>query len=523
VTNDVPRFPETFWDLVTARASATPDREMLVDDRGRTMTCGDFRDEAERVAAGFAALGVQAGMVVSWQLPTSLEGFVLLAALARLDAVQNPIIPVLREREVGFITGEVQADLLVVPGTWRGFDYPGMARTVAERVGCRVVVCAPDAGENRCVRLPADDPAKLSPFARANDGAPAVRWLYYSSGTTAQPKGARHTDASVMYAATGLLDDLRLGPDDRYPIAFPITHIGGSALLTGQLVSGCCLGVVEIFDPVRSPRFMADMGATLLGSALPFLRAYLDAQRAHGSAPLYPALRACASGGAPKPSELHYEIKEVLGGAGVISSYGLTEFPIATHARFEDDDDMLARTEGAPVARVDARVVDRDGKEVGRGEEGELRLKGPQMFAGYVDAALDEQGFDDDGWFRTGDLCVVEPGGQVRITGRLKDVIIRNAENISAQEIEDALLAHEQVADVTVIGLPDPKLGERTCAVVVRTDTSGELTLEALREHARGLGLANHKIPDQLELVDELPRNPMGKVLKADLRRRYSV
>jgi non-ribosomal peptide synthetase component E (peptide arylation enzyme) len=281
--------------------------------------------------------------------------------------------------------------------------------------------------------------------------------------------------------------------------------------------------VVEIFDPVRSPHFMAQMGATLLGSALPFLRAYLEAQRAHGPEPLYPALRACASGGAPKPSELHYEIKETLGGAGVISSYGLTEFPIATHARFEDSDDMLARTEGAPVGGVEARVVDLDGHEVGPGTEGELRLKGPQMFLGYVDAALDEQGFDEDGWFRTGDLCVVEPGGQVRITGRLKDVIIRNAENISAQEIEDVLLAHAKVADVTVIGLADAKLGERTCAVVVCTDGGRDLTLEDLRAHGLGLGLARHKIPDQLELVDDLPRNPMGKVLKADLRKRYSA
>jgi non-ribosomal peptide synthetase component E (peptide arylation enzyme) len=516
------RFPDTFWELTTTRAASTPEREMLVDERGRSMTFAEYHDEAERVAAGFAALGVTPGIVVSWQLPTSIEGFVLLSALARLGVVQNPIIPVLREHEVGFITGEVGADFLVVPGPWRGFDYPEMARTVAARNGCEVVVCD-RVDDDAPFTLPIGDPATLpdAPVLPAGE-PPPVRWLYYSSGTTAQPKGARHTDSSVMHAAVGLLDDLRIGPDDRYPIAFPITHIGGTAVLTAQLVAGCCFGAVEIFDTRRSPLFMAEMGATLLGSALPFLRAYLDAQRVHGAEPLYPGLRACASGGAPKPSELHYEVKTTLGGVGVMSSYGLTEFPIATHSHFDDPDEMLARTEGRPVGGVAARIVGSDGADLAPGGEGELRIKGPQMCLGYVDAALDAQAFDEEGWFRTGDLAVVEPGGHVRITGRLKDVIIRNAENISAQEIEDALLAHEKVADVTVIGLADTKLGERTCAVIVVVEGGDDLVLDDLRAHARGLGLANHKLPDQLELVDVLPRNPMGKVLKAELRRRYS-
>ena len=271
----------------------------------------------------------------------------------------------------------------------------------------------------------------------------------------------------------------------------------------------------------RSPLVFAEHGASLLGSAVPFFHAYLAAQRKHGPEPLYPRIRACISGGAPKPPELHYEIQRELGGRGIVSSWGLTEFPIATYCTFDDSDEMLAMTEGRASPGVDIRVVDLDGQERGPGEEGELRVKGPQMIRGYVDASLDADAFDAQGYFRTGDLGVVEPSGHVRITGRSKDVIIRNAENISAQEIENVLYTHPDIADVTVIGLPDARTGERCCAVVVLADGAEPLTLTDLAQHCAANGLAKQKVPEQIEFVDALPRNAMGKILKQELRARY--
>src|SRR4029453_17273056 len=164
---------------------------------------------------------------------------------------------------------------------------------------------------------------------------------------------------------------------------------------------------------------------------------------------------------------------------------------------------------------VQIRIV-MDGRECKPNEEGELRVKGPQVCMGYLDSSLDAEAFDDEGWFRTGDLGVIDDGGWVSITGRLKDIIIRKGENISAKEIEDLLHAHPAIADAAVIGLPDDRSGERACAVVVLREGK-TLTLAEMIDFLRDHRLSMHKIPEQLEIVDALPRNPTGKVLKKDL------
>jgi cyclohexanecarboxylate-CoA ligase len=167
-------------------------------------------------------------------------------------------------------------------------------------------------------------------------------------------------------------------------------------------------------------------------------------------------------------------------------------------------------------------VVGLDGVPAGSGTEGEIRAKGPQVFRGYVDSSLDADAFDDGGWLRTGDLGIIDPDDHVRITGRLKDVIIRKGESISAREVEDLLFTHPQVADAAVVGLPDPRSGERACAVVVPADPAAPPTLAQLSEFLRAEGLTVQKIPEQLEIVDVLPRNPTGKVLKHQLQATYA-
>jgi non-ribosomal peptide synthetase component E (peptide arylation enzyme) len=190
-------------------------------------------------------------------------------------------------------------------------------------------------------------------------------------------------------------------------------------------------------------------------------------------------------------------------------------------ATVRDTDEVLAETEGSPTPGVTLRFVKLDGAVAAEGEEGEIRAKGPQVFRGYLDASLDADAFDDEGWFRTGDLGKVDRDGHVVITGRVKDIIIRHGENISAKEVEDMLFTNPKIADAAVIGLPDPKTGERACAVVVPTNTDELPTLPELFEYLTDAGLAKQKVPEQLEIVDALPRNPAGKVLKHELRARY--
>ena len=488
-----------FWALVEEAAQRRPDTVVLADGYGRSLTALAFRDEAERAAAGLLARRVGPGDVVSWQLPTTLEAAVLLGACARLGVVQNPIIPVFRHREVGFIIEQVQARLVVVPETWRGFGHGDMARSLAGDVLALELEGTP----GPAMRLPAGQAASLP---APPGGADECRWIYYSSGTTADPKGARHTDRSVVASANAVVDLMGLSLGDVYPIAWPFAHIGGVSMLSAVLRAGGTLALFDTFDPVTTPERMAASGATVLGSATPFFHAYVAAQRRHGDRRLFPALRTCVGGGAATPEAVNREVASVLGVRGVVGAWGLTEFPVASSET--PDDPAVGSTVGRPAAGVQVRVVD-----------GELRLKGPQCFLGYVDASLDADAFDDAGWFRTGDLGTVDADGRIRIEGRSKDVIVRNAENVSALEVEDALLRHPAVADVAVIGVPDQESGERVCAVVVAVP-GHEITLPELVEHCRAQGLARYKCPERLRFVDELPRNPMGKVLKRALQTR---
>ena len=490
----------TFWKLVEDAAAASPGRVLLTDDYGRSLTNAGLRDAAERVAAGLPA---GPGTVVSWQLPTTIEAVVLLAALARLGAVQNPIIPILREREVGLITQAVGTELFITAEKWRGFGHAAMARDL----GLDVVSLDLEGDPGDGLRLPAGDPAALPAPPQSPAGC---RWLYFTSGTTADPKGARHSDESVMASAQGMTGHLGFGDGDVYPIAYPIAHIGGMTMTTAALRNGGRLLLLDTWDPATTPERVAKHRPTILGTAQPFFRAYLDAQRRHGAQPLFPALRTCAAGGAPTPPELLRELVEAFGIRGVVNAWGLTEFPIATSPAPDDPPEVLAQTVGRPCPGVEVRLVD-----------GELRLKGPQCFLGYTDPAQDADAFDDEGWFRTGDLGEIDSRGNVRITGRLKDIIIRNAENISALEISDILLRHPHIADVAVIGLPDERTGERVCAVAV-PEPGRTITLAQVAAHCQAEGVARQKHPEQLEIIDVLPRNSMGKILTQQLRARFT-
>ena len=518
-----PTYPGTYWGLVEAAARARPEHVLLANDHGRSLTASQLGASAEAFAATLHERGVGAGTIVSWQLPTVLETMVVLCALARLGATQNPIVPIMRDREVRFITEQVGTDLFLVPESWGGFGFGDLARTVAEERGFDVMVLdlGSDPETGSALRLPFGDPATL-PSPPAADAA-AVRWLYHTSGTTSDPKGIRHSDATVMAGSTGMIVVLGARDDDVNTAAFPVSHIGGAISLGASLVTGMRFVLFETFDPTTFGERAAAHEPTMLGSAVPFFLVFLDAQRRHGPEPLYPRLRICSAGGAPMPPEVCRDVREVLGVPGIANSWGLTEFPVPTFASPDAPQEVLDTTVGTVVPGVSLRVVGSHGREVAAGEEGELRLKGPQRMLGYIDARLDADAFDEEGWFRSGDLGVVDAQGNIRITGRLKDIIIRNAENISALEVEDALFQHAAIHDVAVIGLPDVRSGERVCAVVVTEPGRDDPTLEALAEHCRALGLAAQKWPERVEVVDDLPRTPMGKVRKEDLRKRYAA
>ncbi|MER0480589.1 AMP-binding protein [Streptomyces sp. Edi2] len=547
----------TLWELVEYRARASRGAPMFYDGDRRSVTFDGVRDEALRVAAGFRELGIGAGTRVAWQLPTRIETVVASLALARLGAVQTPVIPLHREREVGFILAESAAEFVLVPGVWRGFDHTAMVRKLAGD-GVRVVSVAGG--------LPQGDPGALAAVAGADEGHAAgegqgaaeghaagegpgadegpgagdgpgagnrpggeagTTWVYYTSGTTSSPKGVEHTDATLLAGGIGLATALGMSADDIGSIAFPYAHIAGPDYVIAMLVSGFPAVILDRFEPGHAAAVYRRHGVTMAGGSTAFYQAFLDEsrryrQRLPQAGPLIPSLRLLSGGGAPMPAELYAAAGRELECA-IVHGYGMTECPMITMGTPYDSDEQLSRTVGKPVVGAKVRIVLPDGSEAGTGESGEVTLKGAMLFRRYTDPALTAAAFAPDGSFRTGDLGYLRPDRHLVLTGRLKDIIIRKGENISAQEIEDLVRTHPAVAEAAVIGLPDRERGERVCAVVTPADPAAPpLTLDGLTAHLRSAGLMTQKLPEQLEIAGELPRGgPLNKVLKALLRERY--
>lgn len=502
----------TMWELVEARAAASPDVVALYDIDDRDITFRDLRDRAERVAAGLHQFGVRHGSRVTWQLPTRIETVIVSLALARLGAIQNPIIPIYRDREVGFVLQQTGAEFFLIPGEWGGFDFNAMAQRISDDLGIQPeVMFAYDA-------LPEAEPFTLPPAPTDGD---EVRWIYYTSGTTSAPKGVKHTDRTLMAGGLGLADAVELTPADIGSIAFPYAHIAGPDYLMMLLYRGCGAVLIESFNIDVATELFARKGATMAGGGPAFYQMYLAKQRSQPGTPIIPSLRLLSGGGAPKPPEMYTEVKAEMG-IPVCHGYGMTECPMIAQGGPDDTEAQLMFTDGAPVRGCEVTIVTAEGEVAPQGVDGEVRLRGPMVFKGYTDSSLDADAFDEAGRFRTGDLGHLDADGHVVLTGRLKDVIIRKGENISAKEIEDLLYQLPNVGDVAVIGLPDRERGERVCACVERAPGTDDLTFEQMVTYLKGADLMVQKIPEQLEIMDELPRNQtLRKVLKNELRDMY--
>lgn len=402
----------TLWELLDRRVDATPDALMAVDEDMRTITFSEYWSESERAAAGLLGHGVQPGSVVSWQLPTWIESLVLVGALSRIGAIQNPISPTIRKREVAFITDQAGSVLLIVPSVWHNFNFEEMGCSISTAGGGDMRVLVSDRA------LPQGDPSVLPPISELlNPVDQPVRWIFFTSGTTADPKGVQHSDASMAAVARGMAERIGVIQADRNAMALPLTQIGGITWLFTSLQTGCSNILMEDFEPDATPEVLARENVTLAGSATMDHQAYLDYQRKNLRA-VFPNLRALLGGSAPKPPSIVAEVREAFS-APILSGYGLTEAPVLTMADLSDTDEELAVSEGKPMPGVELRFVTPEGKMAEPGQQGEIRAKAPQIMRGYLDPNLDSDVFDEDGFFRTGDLGHLDDRGNVVITGRV--------------------------------------------------------------------------------------------------------
>lgn len=502
-------------ESVRVAALISPDGVAVID-RGAAWTFAEIDALVDRTAGLMEHLGVGAGDVVSWQLPNWVEAVVVHHAAIRAGAISNPIVPIYRDHELAFILGQARSRIFFLPKSFRGYDYASMAGRLAGALPDleHVVVVPDEPRRGRVSYLGAE--SDLRPVVSRTPSADDVALLLYTSGTTADPKGAMHSHNTLDYENRSIANLYGLTSEDVVFMPSPLTHITG--ILYGAhlpFMLGATVVLQHTWDSDAAVELVRRHGCTFSVGATPFLHGLLTHSR-----DVPTSIRVFACGGADVPPNLIMDATKRLGGF-YTRIYGSTEFPTAVSAAPGDPLDKCAHTDGRPIDQAQVRVVGHSGEPLGPGLEGDLQVAGPETFLGYLDPELNVDSFTEDGWFRTGDRAVLDADGYLTITGRVKDIIIRGGENLSAKEVEDHVYGHPAVDDVAVVGFPDPVLGERVCAFVVLAP-GAVLPLAELSTYLVGAGIATQKLPERLEFIDELPRTASGKIQKYLLRERLA-
>lgn len=520
-----------FWgdELLTNRldrcVAQAPDATAIVDSNAMLGTASrlsyaELGKRVDRIAIGLVQLGVEKNDVVSCQLPNWWQFVALAFACWRVGAVFNPIIPIFREREVKFMLGFAESKVFIVPRMFRDFDYPAMVRSVRHELPRlqRLLVLG-GAGEESFEHVLLEPPweEKLDAkqlFAERRQSADDVVQLLYTSGTTGEPKGVMHTSNTILSAVRPFCERLGLTSRDVVLMSSPLAHQSG--FIYGMVLAAhlqTTLVLQDIWNPRQAAQLIAADGATYTFASTPFLSDLADAI-ARGEHNIS-SLRIFLAAGAPIPRVLVERASKTLG-AMILSGWGMTENGAVTTTKPGDPDEKTFYTDGCAIPGMEVGVFAPDGKPLPPGEEGLLKARGCANFVGYLKRPQLYR-HDADGWFDTGDLARMDADGYIRITGRAKDIIIRGGENIPVIEIEGLLFRHPAVQSVAIVGMPDPRLGERACAFVVLKQGQ-KFDFEEMTKFLSDQKVARAYFPERLEIVPELPVTPSGKVQKFKLR-----
>lgn len=520
---------ETIVDDFLTNVCQYPDKTAVVsvyDGRvPETLTYRELGDRVDRLAAGLIRLGVEPGDVVSFQLPNRWEFTALNLACGRIGAVANPVLPILRRREVAFIGNQVGSKVFVTSHIFRGFDYAAMLSDVKSEVPSleRVFVVGsegdlPD-GTERFETLFEHTPDRTTLADELDARRPSgdcIAQIQFTSGTTGTPKGVVHTHNTLYAGANAARVALQLGRDDNILAFTPLSHALGFLFgCTYPMMCGATVVYQDVWDPRRAVELIAGHHITWTMGTTAFLD---DLCRVAADSPVEIAtLKSVTCAGAPIPPSLVDRVHRLLG-ARVLSGWGMTECGLVTSTHRDDDADRSATTDGRCMPWNQVRVVGDDDRDLGFGEVGRLLVRGASLFIGYHGREDLFASSTRDGWLDTGDLARMEPDGSIRITGRTKDLVIRGGENIPVVEVEAALITHPAVQEAFIIGVPDDRLGERACAVVVPVDPVSPPSLRTLTEHLEQLGMAKTFWPEFVVHRSSLPRTPSGKIQKYRLR-----
>jgi acyl-CoA synthetase len=485
---------DTLGDLLTLGLDAAPDTAFCVHSAVRPWS-GTFRDVelvARRLAEGLRARGVGPGDVVAFQLPNWMEAAAVFWASAFLGAVVVPIVHFYGRKELDYILNAIEPRVFVTAERFGRMEYqPDL---------CADVPVVGVVGRDFDDLLSADPmPGTIA----INPASPAL--IAFTSGTTRDPKGVVHSHQTLGFETRQLAG---LYPPDRgrQLTAAPVGHFIGmvNAFLI-PVLDGTPVNLTDVWDPGQVLRLMQEHGLTVGGGATYYVTSLLDHPDFTPEHLRY--MKYAGLGGSSVPAAVTTRLASL--GITVFRSYGSTEHPSITGSRHTAPEDKRLYTDGDPLPGVEIRLAD----------DGEIFSRGPDLCLGYTDKSLTEAAFDDNGWYRTGDIGVLDEDGYLTITDRKADFIIRGGENISALEVEELLLGMPAIAEVAVVAAPDPRLGEHAAAVVRRKPGHQIPTLDEVRAHLERAGLARQKWPEELHEVDDFPRTPSGKIQKFLLRR----
>ena len=517
---------KTILDSLNEAVYQYPDKVALVsykieDQSEKSFTYREMLHTANKISLGLKRLGVQKQDIVSCQLPNWWEFTLLYIACRRIGAVLNPLMPIFRERELSFMLKHTESKVLIVPKVFRKFDHEKLAYQLQKNIeSLEHVVVVGGEGENSFEKLLLNhgldnDPQILNTLNDVTITADDIAQLVFTSGTTGEPKGVMHTANTLFSNIVPYAKRLHLSKDDVIFMGSPMAHQTGFmyGLIMPVLLKAKAV-LQDVWDVNTAIDLIHKHEVTFTMASTPFLNdlseAVLDTQQSLDSLKLF----LCA--GAPIPSTLVQKARQNMG-VKVISAWGMTECGAVTTTCPEDDDERSFNTDGIPLPGVKVKIVDDHGEELPPHQSGTLMIRSCSNFGGYMKRPhLNET--SEDGWFDTGDIAYLDEQGYIRIAGRKKDVIIRGGENIPVAEVESLIYLHPDIATVALVPYPDERMGEKACAIVKLKEGAHTIMLKDLVDFLKRHNLANQYLPERLEVWDDIPMTPSGKIQKFKLR-----
>ncbi|OCC22960.1 hypothetical protein MB02_14445 [Croceicoccus estronivorus] len=508
----------TVADISAERVAESPHRPLIIE-QGQILTRADVHARASRLARALTARGLVPGDTISFQLPNWHEAVVIGLAAAMAGLVLNPITPIYRDHELSFMLADSRSKLIFVPAAYRGRDHVAMVRrAIASFANPPEIIVTRGTGDGLASY---DQLLAEAPDDRDLPGSDpdAVKIILYTSGTTGRAKGVLHTHNSLQAENVVRMRHLGIGEDDVLFNPSPVTHVTGALYaLCLPFTAGITTILMDAWDPEEALALMRRHRATGMIASTIFLTELLAAARAQDEH--LPHLRFYLCGGAQVPPQLIHDAAAHFDRCAVSRIYGATEIPNVTGGINSRTQGIFGAETDGEVLGSEVRIVDPgDGGLLSPGETGEIVARGPQMFVGYTRREDNDDAFDEEGFFRLGDLGRLVDDRYILITGRKKDLIIRAGENISPKEVEDLLAGHPDIADIAIVAMPHPRTGEAACAFVI-PQTGRVPSLPSIHDFLVEAGCAKQKIPERLELVSAFPRTSIGKIRKDLLRDR---